>query len=78
MIFIPLLLVCSIIILIGIVFGRVHGESVKTMLKDLSSIGNSTLLPLLHFVVAVLVIVLFLSFIYLFLNYVTDMLVSRF
>ena len=78
MIFIPLLLVCSTIILIGIVLGKIHRESTKTMLKELLSIGDSTLSPLFQFVVVVFVIVIFLLLGYLFLNYVMDRLVNRF
>lgn len=78
MIFIPLLIVCLLIILVGIVIGKVRGESFKTMLNELLSIGNSTLSPLFQFVVVVFVIVIFLSFGYLFLNYVMDRLVTCF
>lgn len=78
MIFIPLLVVCSIIILIGIVMGKIHGESTKTMLKELLQISDSTISPLLQFIVVVFVIVTFLSLSYLFLNYIIDRLVTRF
>ena len=78
MILIPLILVCSLLILIGFLAGKMRGESIGTMAKELFGIGRSTIGPIVMFVIIVLLIALILWFGYQFLNYGVDRLNDRF
>ncbi len=78
MILIPLILVCSLLILIGFLAGKIRGGSIKSMSKELLDIGLSTIGPIVMFVIIVLLIVLVLRLGYFFFDNMVDSLVNRF
>lgn len=78
MIFIPLLIVCLLIILVGTLMGKARGESTRTMLEELLTIGESTFSPLFQFTIVILIVVLFLLGIYYFLDFIADSMVYHF
>ena len=59
MIFVPLLVVCTVLVMIGLIAGKAHGQSGKEMAKELFTIGKVSLLPVI-ITVAVALLFLFL------------------
>lgn len=62
MIFVPLLIVCAILIVVGFVAGKKHGQSNDKMFKELFTIGKVSLLPVIIIVTIALVLLFILLY----------------
>lgn len=78
MIFVPLIIVCLILILSGLLIGFIRGESMGKMAKELFSIYRSAIGPLFTIILVILLICLILWLGYLVIDVCIDRLVTHY
>lgn len=62
MILIPIITVCTVLILVGLIAGKIHGQSLSKMLKEVFIIGRSSIGPIIAIILVTAIILLGLIF----------------